>query len=76
MLFRPGSSTVYAYEPVLVPLDLANVIRADAGLPTVHSGGDGIGPLKWGVFVGWIPIVIALGLFWARRRGRPSAAPA
>ena len=75
VLFRPGSSTVFLYEASRVPEGLANTIRSDAGLPTVHSSG-GIGALKWGVLVGWIPIVIALGLVWTRRRGRPTAAPA
>src|SRR5207247_226779 len=73
--FRSASSVAVLYEAVRVPNGLANRIRSDAGLPTVHSSG-GIGTVKWGVFIGWIPIVIALGLFWTRRRGRPSAAPA
>jgi hypothetical protein len=77
MLFRPDSSTVYVYEPVAVPGPLANLIRADAGLPILDiPGGNRTGPVAWGLLVGWIPIVIALGLFWTRRRARPDAAPA
>jgi hypothetical protein len=71
--FRSASSVAFLYDTVGVPKGLANTIRADAGLP-VRSGG--IGTLKWGVLVGWIPIVIALGFLWTRRRGQPSAAPA
>jgi hypothetical protein len=76
LLFQPDASTLDFYVPARVPEPLANVIRSDAGLPVVHSSGGGFGPLKWGVLVGWIPIVVALGLFWTRRRGRPRAAPA
>ena len=76
VLFRPDASTLELYVPLRVPVPLANVIRADAGLPLLSTGGDGWSPARWGVLVGWIPIAIALGLFWTRRRGRPSAAPA
>jgi hypothetical protein len=76
VMFRPDASILELYVPLQVPLPLANVIRADAGLPALSTGGGGFGTIKWGVLVGWIPIVIALGLFWTRRRGRPSAAPA
>jgi hypothetical protein len=76
IMFSPDASVLELYQPRRVPLALANVIRADAGLPTLSTGDGGLGPIEWGVLVGWIPIVIALGLFWTRRRGRPSAAPA
>jgi hypothetical protein len=72
--FRSASSVAFInYETVRVPKSLANKIRSDAGLPTVRSG---IGVATWGALVGWIPIVLAVGLVWTRRRGRPSAAPA
>jgi hypothetical protein len=73
--FRSASSVAILYDAVRVPKDLANRIRADAGLPTVRSSA-GIGPVKWGALLLPIPILLALGLLWARRRGRPSAAPA
>jgi hypothetical protein len=76
VMFSADASVVELYQPRQVPAALANVIREDAGLPAVSTGGDGIGPIEWGVLVGWIPIVIALGLLWTRRRGRPSTAPA
>jgi hypothetical protein len=76
VMFSPDARVVDLYKPFSVPTPLANVIRADVGLPVPSAGGGGLGPITWGFLVGWIPIVVALGLFWTRRRGRPSAAPA
>jgi hypothetical protein len=76
VMFSADASVLDLYQPLRVPPALANVIRADAGLPTLSTGDEGLGPIEWGFLVGWIPIVIALGLLWTRRRGRPSAAPA
>jgi hypothetical protein len=76
IMFAPDASVIELYQPLSVPPPLANVIRADAGLPTLSNGDGGLGPVRWGFLVGWIPIVIAIGLFWTRRRGRPTAAPA
>lgn len=71
LLYLNDSQALFLAKPLKVDDKLAERIARDARMPNpVRSSG--WHPVKLGILIGWIPIALAVGLAYVRRRHRPS----
>ena len=71
LLYLNSAQALFLAKPLKVDDKLAQRIAQDARMPNpVRSSG--WHPVKLGILIGWIPIAVAVGLAYVRRRDRPS----
>jgi hypothetical protein len=71
LLYLNSAQALFLAKPLKVDDKLAQRIAQDARMPNpVRSSG--WHPVKLGILIGWIPIAVAVGVAYVRRRHRPS----
>jgi hypothetical protein len=75
LLYLNDVQSLFLAKPLLVSDRLADRIAQDAGLRSpVHRSSSWAHPVKLGILIGWLPIVIAVGIAVTWRRHRPRSA--
>ena len=71
LLYLNSAQALFLAKPLEVDDKLAERIATDARMPSPVQSSSWH-PVKLGILIGWIPIVVALGLAYERRRHRSS----
>ncbi len=73
LLYLNSAQALFLAKPLHVEDDLADLIAHDANMRSPVSS-SGWRSVKRGILIGWIPVAVAIGLAYVRRRQRPSSA--